>query len=74
MEIIYEDLGSIARLVIKSPLFRFRKHRHAVDAALLMVNVTVKTKGLFTITTVITGKTPAVMRAYKIISRENGNA
>ncbi|EQB4442712.1 hypothetical protein B5M10_14060 [Pluralibacter gergoviae] len=70
MQIDYQDSGAIARITIRSSLLGMCKHRRAVDAAMLCSAVTARTSGLLLLRTVITGKTPAVMRAYKAITQE----
>ena len=70
MKIDFQDCGAIARLTVKSSIVRLRKHKRLVDAALLVADVTERTSGLIVICSVITGKTPAVMRAYKAVLRE----
>ncbi|EPG2864917.1 hypothetical protein QEG60_003407 [Pluralibacter gergoviae] len=70
MQIDYQDSGAIARITIRSSVLAMRKHRRAVDAALLCSTVTARTSGLVILRTEITGKTPAVMRAYKAITQE----
>lgn len=70
MQIDYQDSGAIARITIRSSVFAMFQHRRAVDAALMCSAVTARTSGLLLVRTVITGKTPAVMRAYKAITQE----
>ncbi|QBH97191.1 hypothetical protein EKN56_12780 [Limnobaculum zhutongyuii] len=70
MKFEYQDQGSIATLTITSTAFEFRRHNRVVDAVLLRANVTMRRSGFFFLTTVIKGKTPAVMRAYKLAIRE----
>lgn len=70
MQIDYQDSGAIARITIRSSIFGMRQHRRAVDAALMCSIVTARTSGLVILRTEITGKTPAVMRAYKAITQE----
>lgn len=70
MQVDYQDFGSIARVTISSSVLGMRQHRRAVDAALMCSTVTARTSGLLLLRTVITGKTPAVMRAYKAITQE----
>ena len=70
MKIDYQDSGAIARLTLSSSVINMRKHKRFVDAALLVADVTEHTAGVLVIRSVITGKTPAVMRAYKAILRE----
>ncbi|WP_347254351.1 hypothetical protein [Leminorella grimontii] len=70
MKFEYQDHGSVATLTITSTVFEFRRHNRVVDAALLSAYVTARRSGFFFLTTVISGKTSAVMRAYKVALRE----
>ncbi|VXC76959.1 conserved hypothetical protein [Enterobacterales bacterium 8AC] len=70
MKIDYQDRGVVATLTITSTVFEFRRHNRAVDTALFLTNVTAKHTGFFLMKTVITGRTPVVMRAYKIALQE----
>ena len=70
MQIDYQDCGAIARLTVKSSILRLQKHKRLVDTALLVADVSEHTTGVLVIKSVITGKTPAVMRAYKAVLRE----
>ncbi len=66
MNISYLDQGAVATVTITSSIFEFRKHNRCVDAALLTFNVRASRSGIFFMKSVISGKTPAVMRAYKL--------
>ncbi len=70
MQIDYQDSGVIARLTLSSSIINTRKHKRFVDVALLAADVSERSTGVLVIRSVITGKTPAVMRAYKAILRE----
>ncbi len=70
MKIDYQDFGATARLEITSSVFEFRKHNRVVDTALFLTNVTAKHTGFFIMRSVLTGKTPVVMRAYKVALQE----
>lgn len=70
MKIDYLDKGAVATLTITSTAFEFRRHNRCVDAALFSANVISSRSGIFLMKSVISGKTSAVMRAYKVVLRE----
>lgn len=70
MKIDYQDHGVTASLTITSSVFEFRKHNRVVDTALFLTNVIAKHTGFFIIRSVLTGKTPVLMLAYKVALRE----
>lgn len=70
MKFEYKLSGVLASLTITSTVFEFRKHNRIVDSALLSADVRAKRTGFFLMTSVISGRTPAVMRAYKVAQRE----
>ncbi|MFT2793653.1 hypothetical protein ACMV5I_26900 [Serratia sp. T13T92] len=70
MKIDYQDHGVTASLTFTSSVFEFRKHNRVVDTALFLTNVTAKHTGFFIMRSVLTGKTPVVMRAYKVALQE----
>lgn len=71
MKFNYQDQGVVARLTITSTVFEFRKHNRAVDSALLSTHrLNAERKGCFFMKSVISGKTPEVMKAYKVAARE----
>ncbi|MFV9079392.1 hypothetical protein [Serratia fonticola] len=70
MKIDYQDHGVTASLTITSSVFEFRKHNRVVDTALFLTSVTAKHTGFFIMRSVLTGKTPVVMRAYKVALQE----
>ncbi|WP_413535026.1 hypothetical protein [Rahnella inusitata] len=71
MKCEYKISGVLASLTITSTVFEFRKHNRIVDAVLLSpAAVRAKRTGFFLMTSVISGRTPAVMRAYKVAQRE----
>jgi hypothetical protein len=70
MKIDYQDHGVTASLTITSSVFEFRKHNRVVDTALFLTSVTAKHTGFFIMKSVLTGKTPVVMRAYHVALRE----
>lgn len=71
MKFDYQECSAVASLTITSTAFEFRAHNRAVDAALLSTsNLIVKRKGCFFMKSVLSGRTPEVMRAYKMAGRE----
>ncbi|MEQ9940317.1 hypothetical protein ABRQ07_22380 [Pectobacterium polonicum] len=70
MKIDYRDSGSIARLTLRSSILAIHKHQRAVDAAMMTAQVTEQSSGWLFRRTVITGRTAAVMQAYKVVMRE----
>lgn len=73
MKFDYQDFGAVASLTITSTAFEFRSHNRAVDAALLSTSSLIaERKGCFFMKSVLSGRTPEVMRAYKVAGREAG--
>ena len=70
MKFEYKLSGVLASLTITSTVFEFRKHNRIVDSALLFADVRANRTGFFLLSSVIYGRTPAVMRAYKVAQRE----
>ncbi|WON77798.1 hypothetical protein [Serratia sp. UGAL515B_01] len=70
MKIDYQDHGVTASITISSTVFEFRKHNRVVDTTLFLTSTTAKHTGFFLMKTVISGKTPVVMRAYRIALQE----
>jgi hypothetical protein len=70
MKIDYQDHGVTATLTITSSVFEFRKHNRVVDTALFLTSVTAKHTGFFIMKSALSGKTPVVMRAYRVALRE----
>ncbi|KGT91271.1 hypothetical protein NG99_17050 [Erwinia typographi] len=71
MKFNYQDHGAVASLTITSTAFEFRRHNRAVDAALLSTSSLIsERKGCFFMKSVLTGRTPEMMRAYKVAGRE----
>lgn len=70
MKFEYKLSGVLASLTIISTVFEFRKHNRVVDRVLLSTDVRAKRTGIVVIKSVISGKTPAVMRAYKVAQKE----
>jgi hypothetical protein len=71
MKIDYLDKGAVATLTITSTAFGFRRHNRCVDAALFSADVHSSRSGIFLMKSVISGKTPAVMHAYKVALSED---
>lgn len=71
MKIEFNDQGSDSVITLTSTVFEFRLHNRSVDTALFLApSVRAKRSGFFVLKTVITGKTPHVLRAYKAIKAE----
>ncbi len=70
MNISFSDQGAVATITITSSVFEFREHNRCVDAALLSSNVHAASSGFFLLKTVISGKSPMALRAYKAAVRE----
>ncbi|EKN3611460.1 hypothetical protein NUG10_003465 [Yersinia enterocolitica] len=71
MNISYIDHGVTASLTLTSWLPHVRQHNRCVDAVLLRIgSVQVKNKGFIRRATVITGRTPLIMHAYKVVLAE----
>lgn len=71
MKCKYKIGGFFSSLTITSTVFEFRKHNRIVDAVLLSpADVRAKRTGFFLMTSVISGRTSAVMRAYKVAQQE----
>ncbi|WP_208952414.1 hypothetical protein [Rahnella sp. ChDrAdgB13] len=71
MKFDYQDHGAVASLTITSTVFEFRKHNRAVDAALFATQwLNTERKGCFFMKSVLSGKTPEVLRAYKVAAKE----
>ncbi|MBG6246997.1 MULTISPECIES: hypothetical protein [Symbiopectobacterium] len=66
----YQDKGAIATITITSTAFEFRKHNRVVNAALFATDVRAARSGLFLMKSVISGASPAMLRAYKTVARE----
>jgi len=70
MQIDYQIHGITATLTLTSWLPMVRQHNRCVDAALLHSDVRATSTGIIRRTTLITGRTPKVMRAYKVVVKE----
>ncbi|HFF7162809.1 TPA: hypothetical protein ACGEGE_001807 [Yersinia enterocolitica] len=70
MKFKYEDKGVVASITITSTVFEFHKHNRVVDTALFLSNVSANSSGTFFMKTVLSGRSAAVFRAYKVVVRE----
>ncbi|HBR4417926.1 TPA: hypothetical protein PIT84_002667 [Klebsiella quasipneumoniae subsp. similipneumoniae] len=71
MKIEFYDDGFNAIATITSTVFEFRLHNRAVDTALFLApSVRAKRSGFYILKTVISGKTPHVLRAYSALRAE----
>ncbi|ATM85043.1 hypothetical protein [Yersinia frederiksenii] len=70
MKFDYQDSGAVATITITSTIFEFRKHNRVVDTALFLTNVNSSRTGTFFMKTVLSGRSAAVLKAYKLVVRE----
>lgn len=70
MKIDYSIHGLTATLTLISWLPQVVRHNRCVDAALLHSDVRATSTGVIRRQTRITGHTPKVMRAYKVVVKE----
>ncbi|CAI1174970.1 Uncharacterised protein [Serratia ficaria] len=70
MKIDYQDHGTTASITLTSTVFEFRRHNRVVDTALFLTDVNANRSGVFFMKTVLSGRTPVVLRAYKVVMRE----
>lgn len=70
MKIDYQDHGATASITLTSTVFEFRRHNRVVDTALFLTSVSSHRSGLFFMKTVLSGRSAAVLKAYKVILRE----
>ncbi|CAI1045454.1 hypothetical protein [Serratia ficaria] len=70
MKIDYQDHGTTASITLTSTVFEFRRHNRVVDTALFLTDVSASRSGVFFMKTVLSGRTPVVLRAYKVVMRE----
>lgn len=70
MKIYYSIHGLTATLTLNSWLPQVAQHNRCVDAALLHSGVRATSAGFIRRQTQITGHTPKVMRAYKVVVKE----
>jgi len=70
MKFEYKLSGVLASLTITSTVFEFRKHNRIVDSALLSADLRARRTGFFLLSSVISGRTPAVIRTYKVVIKE----
>ena len=71
MKIQYQDYGAAANIEITSTVFEFRKHNRVVDATLLCTpGIIASRSGMFSMKSVLSGKSRDMLRAYKTVQRE----
>ncbi|HIF4820241.1 TPA: hypothetical protein ACX137_002819 [Serratia marcescens] len=70
MKIDYQDHGATASITLTSTVFEFRRHNRVVDTALFLTSVSARHSGLFFMKTVLSGRSAAVLKAYKVVLRE----
>ncbi|CNJ46076.1 Uncharacterised protein [Yersinia rohdei] len=70
MKFNYQDNGAVATITITSTIFEFRKHNRVVDTTLILADVSAHRTGSFFMKTVLSGRSVAVLKAYKIVARE----
>ncbi|EIP3425396.1 hypothetical protein LSE82_004178 [Salmonella enterica] len=71
MKIEFQDNGTLANVVITSTVFELRKHNRVVDTVLFLTpEVVSKNSGFFIMKSVLSGKVPHALRAYRIAQQE----
>lgn len=70
MKIDYQDHGATASITLTSTVFEFRRHNRVVDTALFLTSVSAHRSGLLFMKTVLSGRSAAVLKAYKAVLRE----
>ncbi|MDV1857512.1 hypothetical protein RZR38_17240 [Citrobacter freundii] len=71
MKIAYQDYGAVAKIVITSTAFEFRKHNRVVDTSLICTpGIVANRSGMFFMKSVLSGKSRDMLRAYKTMLRE----
>lgn len=70
MKIDYQDHGATASITLTSTVFEFRRHNRVIDTALFLTSVSAHRSGLFFMKTVLSGRSAAVLKAYKVVLRE----
>ncbi|UIN00062.1 hypothetical protein [Yersinia ruckeri] len=70
MKFKYEDKSVVASITITSTVFEFRKHNRVVDTALFLSDVIANSSGIFFMKTLLSGRSAAVLKAYKVVTRE----
>lgn len=70
MKIDYQDHGATASITLTSTVFEFRRHNRVVDTGLFLTSVSARRSGLFFMKTVLSGRSAAVLKAYKVVLRE----
>ncbi|CVA07060.1 hypothetical protein ACU9SG_002747 [Serratia marcescens] len=70
MKIDYQDHGATASITLTSTVFELRRHNRVVDTALFLTSISAHRSGLFFMKTVLSGRSAAVLKAYKVVLRE----
>lgn len=70
MKIDYQDHGAIASITLTSTVFELRRHNRVVYTALFLANITARRTGIFFLKTVLSGRSAAVLKAYKAVTQE----
>jgi hypothetical protein len=70
VKIDYQDHGATASITLTSTVFELRRHNRVVDTALFLTSISAHRSGLFFMKTVLSGRSAAVLKAYKVVLRE----
>lgn len=70
MKIDYQDHGATASITLTSTVFELRRHNRVVYTALFLTNITARRTGIFFLKTVLSGRSAAVLKAYKAVTQE----
>ncbi|MEG7460776.1 hypothetical protein CS371_23440 [Serratia marcescens] len=70
MKIDYQDHGATASITLTSTVFELRRHNRVVDTALFLTSISAHRSGLFFMKTMLSGRSAAVLKAYKVVLRE----
>lgn len=70
MKIDYQDHGATASITLTSTVLEFRRHNRVVDTALFLTSISAHRSGLFFMKTVLSGRSAAVLKAYKVVLQE----
>jgi len=70
VKIDYQDHGATASITLTSTLLELRRHNRVVDTALFLTSVSARHSGFFFMKTVLSGRSAAVLKAYKVVLRE----
>lgn len=71
MKVIYVRNGAVATITITSSVFEFRKHNHCVDVVLQHFPAGAYRSGFFSLKSVISGESSAMLRAYRVVGAED---